>query len=166
MACGNRTCVVFFNEWQSCIYSPSKIKFAALNILGSISKHIFTARVWSITNPRWILIIAQDESLLVVMDALKQVYRRCRMKKLLSHSHDVTGGFPASFTNTERFACFEKQLQAAASDRCELFLLWWNFTQNRIYLRLLFKEEKTLIAYNELMKTVFLSSFLLFGHTY
>ena len=47
--------------------------------------------------------IAKDESLFVVMDALNQVCRGCRTEKLLSHSHNVTGRVAASFSNTERF---------------------------------------------------------------
>ena len=62
--------------------------------------------------------IVKDESLFVVMDALKQVCRRRRMEKLFSHPRDVTGRLPASFSNTERITCFEKHLQTAASDRC------------------------------------------------
>ena len=46
--------------------------------------------------------IAKDESLFVVMDALNQVRRSHRTSKL-SHSHDVTGRVAASFSNTERF---------------------------------------------------------------
>ena len=45
--------------------------------------------------------IAKDESLFVVMDALNQVRRSHRTSKL-SHSH-VTGRVAASFSNTERF---------------------------------------------------------------
>ena len=47
--------------------------------------------------------IAKDESLFVVMDALNQVRRRRRTEKLLSHSDDVTSRVAASFSNTERF---------------------------------------------------------------
>ena len=47
--------------------------------------------------------IAKDESLFVVMDALKQVHRLCRTEKLLSHSHDVTDKTAVSFGNTEGF---------------------------------------------------------------
>ena len=47
--------------------------------------------------------IAKDESLFVVMDALNQVCRRHRTEKLLSNSHDVTGRVAASFSNTEGF---------------------------------------------------------------
>ena len=63
------------------------------------------------------LMIAKDERLFVVMDALNQVCRRRRMEKLLSHSHDLTGRVEASFSNMESFTCFEKHLEAAASDR-------------------------------------------------
>ena len=47
--------------------------------------------------------ITKDESLFVVMDALNQVRRHCRIEKLLSHSHDLTGQVAASFSNTEKF---------------------------------------------------------------
>ena len=47
--------------------------------------------------------IAEDESLFVVMDTLNQVRRRRRMEKLLSNSHDVTGRVVARFSNTEKF---------------------------------------------------------------
>ena len=47
--------------------------------------------------------IAKDESLSVVMDALNQVRKRCRAEKLLLHSHNVTGRAAASFSKTERF---------------------------------------------------------------
>ena len=47
--------------------------------------------------------IAEDESLFVVMDTLNQVRRRRRMEKLLSNSHDITGGVVVSFSNTENF---------------------------------------------------------------
>ena len=47
--------------------------------------------------------IAKDENLFVVMDALNQVRRHRRTEKLLSHSHDVTGRVAAIFSNTERF---------------------------------------------------------------
>ena len=47
--------------------------------------------------------IAKDEGLFVVMDALNQVCRGCRTEKLLSHSHDGTGKVAGSFNNTERF---------------------------------------------------------------
>ena len=62
--------------------------------------------------------IAKEESIFVAMDALNQVRRRRKMEKLLSHSHDVTSRVPASFSNTERFTCFEKHLPTTASDRC------------------------------------------------
>ena len=47
--------------------------------------------------------IAKDETLFVVMDALNQVRRRRGTEKLPSHSHDVTGRVAASFSNTESF---------------------------------------------------------------
>ena len=47
--------------------------------------------------------IAKDESLFVVMDALSQVRRHRRTEKLLSPSHDVARRVAASFSNTERF---------------------------------------------------------------
>ena len=47
--------------------------------------------------------IAKDESLFVVMDALNQVCRRHRTEKLLPHTYDVTGRVAASFSNTESF---------------------------------------------------------------
>ena len=47
--------------------------------------------------------IAKDESLFVVVNALNQIRRRRRTKKLLSHSHDVTVRVAASFSNTGRF---------------------------------------------------------------
>ena len=47
--------------------------------------------------------IAEDESLFVVMDTLNQVRRRGRMEKLLSNSHDITGRVVVSFINTEKF---------------------------------------------------------------
>ena len=47
--------------------------------------------------------IAKDESFFVIMDALNQVRRHRRMEKLLSHLHDDTSWFAASFSNTERF---------------------------------------------------------------
>ena len=47
--------------------------------------------------------IAKDESLFLVMNALNQVRRRRRTEKLHSHSHDVTGRVAASFSSTERF---------------------------------------------------------------
>ena len=47
--------------------------------------------------------IAKDESLFVVMDALNHVCRRHRTEKRLPHTHDVTGRVAASFSNTESF---------------------------------------------------------------
>ena len=47
--------------------------------------------------------IAKDESLFVVMDALNQVCRGGRTEKFILHLHDVTGRVAASFSNTERF---------------------------------------------------------------
>ena len=47
--------------------------------------------------------IAKDETLFVVMDALSQVRRRRGTEKIPSHSHDVTGRVAASFSNTESF---------------------------------------------------------------
>ena len=47
--------------------------------------------------------IAKDESLFVVMNALNQFRRGCRTEKLFSHSHDGTGKVAGSFSNTERF---------------------------------------------------------------
>ena len=46
--------------------------------------------------------IAKDESLFVVMDALNQVRRHRSTEKALLHSHDVTDRVVASFSNTER----------------------------------------------------------------
>ena len=46
--------------------------------------------------------IAKDESLFVVMDALNQVRRHRSTEKALLHSHDVTDRVAASFSNTER----------------------------------------------------------------
>ena len=47
--------------------------------------------------------IAKDETLFVVMDALSQVRRRRGTEKIPSHSHDVTGRVAASFSNTQSF---------------------------------------------------------------
>ena len=47
--------------------------------------------------------IAKDESLFVVIDALNQVRRGCRTEKRLWHLHDGTGKVAGSFNNTERF---------------------------------------------------------------
>ena len=45
--------------------------------------------------------IAKDESLFVVIDALNQVRRGCRTEKRLWHLHDGTGKVAGSFNNTE-----------------------------------------------------------------
>ena len=47
--------------------------------------------------------IAEDESLFVVMDALNQVRRRRRTIKLPQHLLDVTGRVAASFNKRDRF---------------------------------------------------------------
>ena len=47
--------------------------------------------------------IAKDKILFVIMDTLNKVRRYCRMEKLLSNSHDVTGRVASSFSNTDRF---------------------------------------------------------------
>ena len=48
-------------------------------------------------------LIVKDKSLFVVMDALNQFRRCCRMEKLLSYLYNVTVRVAASFSDTERF---------------------------------------------------------------